>query len=258
MRIRPCRHARIRRARRAKPRRANGQIDTMLRQFHCRGRCSRRAAGRDARRRRRMRHQGAAAPGAEGSGDATAAADRQPGDTPGNDVAGASSALDRRPTASRERLCTTSTASFTPKTCRCPRSRSDSARRATCIRGRSLTSAYRTFDAAFAGIPHLVCYAMKANPILAILDLFARLGSGFDIVSGGELARVIAAGGDRAQGRVLGRRQERRRDGSRARRGHPVLQRRVRVASSSISPRSPARRARARRSASASIRTSIR
>ena len=59
-----------------------------------------------------------------------------------------------------------------------------------------LTSAYQTFDAAFAGIPHLVCYAMKANPTLAILDLFAQLGSGFDIVSGGELARVIAAGGD--------------------------------------------------------------
>lgn len=59
-----------------------------------------------------------------------------------------------------------------------------------------LTDAYRTFDAAFAGIPHLICYAMKANPSLAILDLFARLGSGFDIVSGGELARVVAAGGD--------------------------------------------------------------
>ena len=59
-----------------------------------------------------------------------------------------------------------------------------------------LTDAYRAFDAAFAGMPHLVCYAMKANPTLAILDLFARLGGGFDIVSGGELARVIAAGGD--------------------------------------------------------------
>ena len=44
--------------------------------------------------------------------------------------------------------------------------------------------------------PHLVCYAMKANSNLAVLDLFARLGSGFDIVSGGELARVLAAGGD--------------------------------------------------------------
>ena len=60
----------------------------------------------------------------------------------------------------------------------------------------ALEGAWREFDAAFAGMPHLVCYAMKANPTLAVLDLYARLGSGFDIVSGGELARVIAAGGD--------------------------------------------------------------
>lgn len=45
-------------------------------------------------------------------------------------------------------------------------------------------------------MPHLICYAVKANGNLAILNLLARLGSGFDIVSGGELARVIAAGGD--------------------------------------------------------------
>ncbi len=61
---------------------------------------------------------------------------------------------------------------------------------------RMLADAYEAFDRAFAGVPHLVCYAIKANPSLAILDLFARLGSGFDIVSGGELARVVAAGGD--------------------------------------------------------------
>ena len=60
----------------------------------------------------------------------------------------------------------------------------------------ALTSAFRTFDDAFAGLSHLVCYAMKANPSLAILELFAGLGSGFDIVSGGELARVLAIGGD--------------------------------------------------------------
>jgi diaminopimelate decarboxylase len=60
----------------------------------------------------------------------------------------------------------------------------------------ALTAAYRGFDAAFSSHAHLVCYAVKANPNLAILNLFARLGSGFDIVSGGELARVIAAGGD--------------------------------------------------------------
>ena len=60
----------------------------------------------------------------------------------------------------------------------------------------ALTRAYTEFDAAFGEHPHQVCYAVKANPNLAILNLFAKLGSGFDIVSGGELARVIAAGGD--------------------------------------------------------------
>ena len=60
----------------------------------------------------------------------------------------------------------------------------------------ALEANYRDFDAGLAGLPHVVCYAMKANPSLAIVDLFARLGSGFDIVSGGELARVIKAGAD--------------------------------------------------------------
>ena len=60
----------------------------------------------------------------------------------------------------------------------------------------ALTAAYREFDGAFAGLRHLTCYALKANSNLAVLDVFARLGSGFDVVSGGELARVIAAGGD--------------------------------------------------------------
>jgi diaminopimelate decarboxylase len=60
----------------------------------------------------------------------------------------------------------------------------------------ALEGAYREYDEAFAGVDHLVCYALKANSNLAILGLFARLGSGFDIVSGGELARVRAAGGD--------------------------------------------------------------
>ncbi len=59
-----------------------------------------------------------------------------------------------------------------------------------------LESNFRAFDDALRGIPHLVCYAMKANSNLAVLNLFARMGAGFDIVSGGELARVIAAGGD--------------------------------------------------------------
>lgn len=57
---------------------------------------------------------------------------------------------------------------------------------------------FREFDAALAnaGRKHLVCYAMKANGNLAVLRLLSRLGSGFDIVSGGELQRAIAAGGD--------------------------------------------------------------
>jgi diaminopimelate decarboxylase len=60
----------------------------------------------------------------------------------------------------------------------------------------ALTSAFQSFDKAFGARPHLICYAAKANSNLAILNLFARLGSGFDIVSGGELARVLVAGGD--------------------------------------------------------------
>jgi diaminopimelate decarboxylase len=62
-----------------------------------------------------------------------------------------------------------------------------------------LERAFQAYDRAFGTRAHLVCYAMKANSNLAILDVFARLGSGFDIVSGGELARVIAAGGDPAK-----------------------------------------------------------
>jgi diaminopimelate decarboxylase len=60
----------------------------------------------------------------------------------------------------------------------------------------AIEDAYRAYDSAFAGTDHLVCYAMKANSNLAVLDILARLGSGFDIVSGGELARVLAVGGD--------------------------------------------------------------
>jgi diaminopimelate decarboxylase len=55
---------------------------------------------------------------------------------------------------------------------------------------------WKAFDDAFGGQPHLICYAVKANSNIAILNLLARLGSGFDIVSLGELERVIAAGGD--------------------------------------------------------------
>jgi len=54
---------------------------------------------------------------------------------------------------------------------------------------------FAAFDDGLAGLDHLVCYAVKANSNLAVLDVLARLGAGFDIVSGGELERVLAAGG---------------------------------------------------------------
>jgi diaminopimelate decarboxylase len=61
---------------------------------------------------------------------------------------------------------------------------------------RTLTEHFQKLDAALAPLDHLVCFAMKANSNLAVLRTIANLGGGFDIVSGGELRRVIAAGGD--------------------------------------------------------------
>ena len=61
---------------------------------------------------------------------------------------------------------------------------------------RTLTEHFRKLDQALAPLDHLVCFAMKANSNLSVLRTLANLGSGFDIVSGGELQRVIAAGGD--------------------------------------------------------------
>ncbi len=58
---------------------------------------------------------------------------------------------------------------------------------------------YRAFTDAAGAQPHLVCYAVKANSNIALLNLLARLGSGFDIVSEGELRRVLQAGGDPAK-----------------------------------------------------------
>ncbi|MHA7855791.1 diaminopimelate decarboxylase [Marinobacter shengliensis] len=58
---------------------------------------------------------------------------------------------------------------------------------------------YRAYDSALNGRPHLVCYAVKANSNLAVLNVLARLGAGFDIVSAGELERVLRAGGDPAR-----------------------------------------------------------
>ncbi|MFA6040109.1 MAG: diaminopimelate decarboxylase, partial [Methylophilus sp.] len=60
----------------------------------------------------------------------------------------------------------------------------------------ALVDSFHRFQAGLANSDHLICFAVKANPNIAILNLFAKLGAGFDIVSGGELARVLAAGGD--------------------------------------------------------------
>ena len=55
---------------------------------------------------------------------------------------------------------------------------------------------WHAFDNAFGDHPHLICFAVKSNSNIALLNIMARLGSGFDIVSQGELERVLAAGGD--------------------------------------------------------------
>jgi diaminopimelate decarboxylase len=61
---------------------------------------------------------------------------------------------------------------------------------------RTLTNHFQKLDQAMAGVDHLVCFAVKSNSNLSVLRTLAELGSGFDIVSSGELQRVIAAGGD--------------------------------------------------------------
>ena len=63
----------------------------------------------------------------------------------------------------------------------------------------AIERAYREYADELAGRPSLVCYSVKANSNLAVLSVMAKLGAGFDIVSGGELARVLAAGGDPAK-----------------------------------------------------------
>lgn len=58
---------------------------------------------------------------------------------------------------------------------------------------------YHVYEKALSGLPNLICFAVKANSNLAVLNVLARLGAGFDIVSGGELERVLRAGGDPAK-----------------------------------------------------------
>jgi diaminopimelate decarboxylase len=60
----------------------------------------------------------------------------------------------------------------------------------------SLLENFRAYDEALGDLPHMICYAVKANGSLGILSLLAKAGAGFDIVSGGELYRVLKAGGD--------------------------------------------------------------
>jgi diaminopimelate decarboxylase len=63
----------------------------------------------------------------------------------------------------------------------------------------SLLANYRAYDESFGDLPHTVCYSVKANSSLGVLALLAKAGAGFDIVSGGELYRVLQAGGDPAK-----------------------------------------------------------
>jgi len=63
----------------------------------------------------------------------------------------------------------------------------------------SLLANYRAYDDSFGDLPHTVCYSVNANSSLAVLALLAKAGAGFDIVSGGELYRVLQAGGDPAK-----------------------------------------------------------
>jgi diaminopimelate decarboxylase len=63
-----------------------------------------------------------------------------------------------------------------------------------CYSTATLMRHYRVFDAAFSGVPHMICYAMKANSNQAVIATLARLGAGADVVSEGELRRALAAG----------------------------------------------------------------
>ena len=60
----------------------------------------------------------------------------------------------------------------------------------------ALEAGYQSYWQALSQVPHLICYAVKANSNIAVLNVLAKMGAGFDIVSVGELERVLAAGGD--------------------------------------------------------------
>jgi diaminopimelate decarboxylase len=139
-----------------------------------------------------MRHQGSVAPAAEGrSGDRGAATDPESG--AGDNAAG--SFQTRSPVNGFGYVGGELCAEGVPLSVLAERHGTPCYVYSRAV----LAQAFDEFDAAFAALPHLICYAMKANPSLAILDLFAQRGSGFDIVSGGELARVLAVGADPAK-----------------------------------------------------------
>src|SRR3954466_6281147 len=63
----------------------------------------------------------------------------------------------------------------------------------------AILSSFHDYDQSFGDVPHSVCYAVKANSSIGVLALLAKAGAGFDIVSGGDLYRVLQAGGDPAR-----------------------------------------------------------
>ena len=199
---------------------------------------------------RALRHQGSARTAGGTRSHAGRAGDDQPQPAPRAAVrrrhAGRppKDARPKKPAAAaegdRERIRATATASCTPK--RVPLSRDRRALRHALLRlfaRRARKARIATSTARFAGVPHLVCYAMKANSNLAVLE---RLRAPRQRLRHRLRRRARARDRRRrrsGQGRVLRRRQDRARDGAGARRRHPLLQRRVGRASSSASTRSP-------------------
>ena len=119
-----------------------------------------------------------------------------------------------------------------------------------------MLGALAAYQRGFAGREDLICYAMKANSSLAVLQVFARAGCGFDIVSGGELERVLAAGGDPARIIFSGVGKTRAEMRRALEVGMRLLQRRERGRARRAVRGGARRRHDARASACASIRTS--
>ena len=93
--------------------------------------------------------------------------------------------------------------------------------------GKTLMRHYEVFDSSFADIPHIVCYSVKANSNISIIRLFASLGSGVDIVSGGGALQEPEGRRSAAKNRVLRRWEEGLGNQPFSREGHSDVQRRV-------------------------------